>query len=88
MHRQVAILERLFESDGGDFPPDLARRLLRLEFPELDHRRYAELSAKAQDGNITDDERAELEDYLNIDDLLVILRSQAEISLERHGLAV
>jgi hypothetical protein len=85
MLKQSAILERVFESDGGDFPPDLARHILGLNFPDRDHHRYEELSGKAQAGSLSDDDKAELEDYLNVDDLLIILRAKAEKSLARHG---
>jgi hypothetical protein len=83
MLTEPAILERVLNPDRGDFPPELARHILRLDFPEPDHARYAELSAKAQEGTLTSDERAQLEDYLNVNDFLTIMKAKAEASLRR-----
>lgn len=78
-----AILERVLSPDRGDFPAELTRHILRLDFPEADHARYAALSAKAQEGTLTSDERAQLEDYLNVNDFLTIIKAKAEESLRR-----
>lgn len=84
MLSQSAILQRVIDPERGDFPPDLARRVLGFDFPAADHARYAELSAKAQDGTLTEEERAELEDYLDVNDFLTLLKAKAEASL-RHN---
>jgi hypothetical protein len=81
------ILERVIDPQRGDFPEDLARRVLSFDFPPADHVRYEELSAKAQEGALSDEERAELEDYLNVNDFLMILRAKAQASLRTHGSA-
>jgi hypothetical protein len=82
-----AILERVIDPKRGDFPPELARRILQFDFPTSDHARYAELSAKAQDGSLTEQERAELEDYLNVSDFLTIIKAKAEASLRQNSAA-
>jgi hypothetical protein len=79
-----SILERVIDPERGDFPADLAARVLKFTFPNEDRVRYRSLSQKAQDGALTPDERAELEDYLNVDDLLMILKAKAEASLRRQ----
>jgi hypothetical protein len=76
-----AILERVIGSKHGDFPIDLARQVLKFAFPAKDRARYEKLSYKAQDGNLTTSERSQLEDYLNVNDLLMILKAKAEASL-------
>jgi hypothetical protein len=64
---------------------ELARHVLSLEFSESDHARYAELSAKARDGSLSTDERAELEEFLIVNNLLAILKSKARVSLLQHS---
>lgn len=78
-----AILERVINPRRGDFPEDLARRVLKFTFPARDRARYLRLSRKAQDGKLTEAERAQLEDYVNVNDLLIILKAKAEASLRR-----
>lgn len=82
-----AILERVIDPDCGDFPIDFARQVLKFAFPAKDRARYEVLSYKAQDGKLSAAERAELEDYLNVDDLLMILKAKAEASLHEQNSA-
>ena len=63
------------------FSKELARQILTLHFPPEDHQRYEELSAKAQEGALTEEERTELDDLLNLNDLLMVLKAKAEVSL-------
>jgi hypothetical protein len=76
-----AILERVIDPEHGDFPPEVARQVLKFAFPPKDRARYEKLSYKAQDGELSAKERAELQDYLNVNDLLIILKAKAEVSL-------
>jgi hypothetical protein len=76
-----AILERVIDPEHGDFPPEVARQVLKFAFPPKDRARYEKLSYKAQDGDLSTKERAELQDYLNVNDLLIILKAKAEVSL-------
>ena len=69
------------DSTRGNFPPDVARAVLKFAFPPKDRARYEKLSYKAQDGTLTEKERAQLEDYVNVNDLLIVLKAKAEASL-------
>jgi hypothetical protein len=80
-----SILERVIKPERGDFSPELAQHILSFDFPPEDHDRYRELSAKAQDGSLTPDERLELEDYLGVNDFLIIIKAKAEASLHRQN---
>jgi hypothetical protein len=80
-----AILERVVKPDRGDFPPELARHILSFDFPPADHARYAELSAKASEGQLSSEERSELEDYLNVNDFLTLIKAKAEASLRQQS---
>jgi hypothetical protein len=84
---RTTILERVIEPKRGDFPPAVAREIMKFNFPPSDHARYAELSAKAQDNTLSDDERSELEEYLNINDFFTVLKAKAEASLRPKGSA-
>jgi hypothetical protein len=80
----TAILERVISPQSGGMSADLAQHVLGLGFPEPDHTRYKELSAKAQEGTLTAIERSELEEYLDALDFLAILKSKARVSLRQH----
>ena len=75
------ILRRVIRPDSGGLPPEFARFLLGLDFPPEDHTRIAELSAKAQEGSLSSDETEELDSYLHVNDLIVVLQSKARRSL-------
>ena len=77
------IFRRVIEPDSGSFPRDLARFVLNLDFRGEDHDRYQELSAKAQDAALTEEEASVLDAYLHVDSLLAIMRLKAERSLHR-----
>ena len=57
--------------------PALAEGILALDFPEGDAARIGELNVRANEGQLTDDEQAELEAYINIGDLLAYWQSKA-----------
>ena len=85
MTSRLGILERVIAPARGDFSPDLARHILSLDFPEQDHARYEELSAKVQERSLTQEETAELEEYLTVNDLLMFLQAKARASLARQN---
>jgi hypothetical protein len=85
MNNGTAILERLIEPAKDDLTPEAAQYLLRLDFPRKDHQRLQRLSAKASAGTLSDKERAELDDYLRVADLLALMQSKARRALQRAG---
>lgn len=87
MVSQSALLEHVIRPAEGDLPRALADYILRLDVPEADHARHAELSAKAQDGTLTEAERADLDDFLAVNAFLTILQSKARAALRRQGTA-
>jgi len=68
---------------GRGMSRPLAESILALDFPEADAARVEELNAKANDGALTEDERAELEAYANIGDLLAYWQSRARQVLQQ-----
>jgi len=61
----------------------LAEGILALDFPDDDAARIEVLNAKANEGELTDEEEAELEAYANINDLLAYWQSKARQKLQQ-----
>jgi hypothetical protein len=80
MASDSTILERVLAPERGDFPAEVARHILALDFPPADHARYEALSAKASDENLNPQERIELEEYLNVNDFLTAIKAKARAS--------
>ena len=79
----AAIWSRIVKADQANLTPEVARAILKFGFDPEDHQRIDELSAKAQKGTLTPEERAELEEYVRVNTQLTILKSKARLSLER-----
>ncbi len=69
--------------DKGTLNAEAARAILELDFTPEDHHRVEALSRKAQEGALSGEEQAELEEYLRVNDALMILQSKARQSLRR-----
>jgi hypothetical protein len=82
---EAAILSRLIRPERADLSPEAARSILRLEFDDEDRARMHALAAKAQRGELTDAEEAELESYRSVGRLLDLMRSKARRSLAEAG---
>ena len=63
--------------------PALAESILALAFPDADAARIEELNVRANEGELTDEEEAELEAYTNINDLLAYWQSKARQALHQ-----
>jgi len=87
MATRANILERVIDPKRGNLSADLARYILSLGFPPADQARYAELAAKAQEGALSADEKAELDEFLDVNDFLSIVQSKARTSLAKHNSA-
>ena len=79
------LLRRVFDLSGRGMPRPLAESILALDFPEGDATRIDELNAKANEGLLSDEEAAELEAYININDLLAWWQSKARQSLKQSA---
>jgi hypothetical protein len=58
-----------------------AQSILKLSFTERDKARMNELAEKNQEGLLTPEERAELESYVKVGDVLSLLHLKAKKSL-------
>ena len=79
------VLGRVFDLTGHGMTPALAESILALDFSEDDAVRIDELNIRANEGQLTDDERAELEAYINVSDLLAYWQSKARQSTQPHA---
>ena len=76
------VLRRVFDLPGRGMTRALAESILDLNFPERDTARIEELNARANEGELTGEEEAELEAYVNINDLLAYWQSKARQTLQ------
>lgn len=85
MSTGVSIIERIIEPQQGGFSSEHARYVLSLDFSAEEQDRYVALARKAQDGALTEQEDAELNEYLAANAFLTILQSKARVSLKKHN---
>jgi hypothetical protein len=77
------VLLRVFDLPKPGMTPALAESILVLGFPEEDAARIEELNVRANEGELTGEEEAELEAYININDLLAYWQSKARQTLRQ-----
>lgn len=73
---EAEIFSRAIDLSTSGLSPEAVQSLSRLEFAPEDHQEMLKLVAKAQMGTLTESERAALDKYELVNDLLGILRSR------------
>jgi hypothetical protein len=81
-YSQGDILTRVFQPQQADLSQDAAQFILGVTFSDDDRRRMDELAEKARQGVLTDEERAALDNFEQINNLIGILKSKARRSLK------
>ncbi len=76
------ILQRVFDFSSTGMTVELAQSILRLDFPPADAARLEILNEKANEGILASNERAELEAYVNVANLLALWQSKARRALQ------
>jgi hypothetical protein len=84
MPASPSVLEEVIRPAVGGMSPALARYVLSLDFPAKTQARCAKLSKKANRGTLTDKERAELEEFVSVNDFLMLIQAKARTSLRRR----
>lgn len=79
---EAAIFSRLIDAAGSDLTPDVARHILNINFSDADRSRMHELVTKNQDGDVSEEEQTELENYNHVGDLLSLWHSKARTVLK------
>ncbi|MBI1901797.1 MAG: hypothetical protein HYS13_11890 [Planctomycetia bacterium] len=85
-NNEPAIWARLVEAPSGEMEPSAARYFLGLDFSGYDRGCMNELSEKAREGTLTDEERDELESFNHVSHSLALLQSKARKCLKTAGL--
>jgi uncharacterized protein YnzC (UPF0291/DUF896 family) len=82
---ELSIITRLVAPERAAFPPEVARAILTLSFPQEDVDRMNELADKSQEGDLTPQEHAEVESYRRVGHWLSIMKSKSRQSLQAAG---
>ena len=77
------VLLRVFDLPRRGMSAALAEGIIALDFPEEDAARIEELNVKANEGELSEEEEAELEAYANISELLAYWQSKARQKLQQ-----
>ena len=78
---EIAIFARLIRVEDSDLSRELARYILTLGFDDEDQKRMTDLAERNQEGLLSSDEKAELENFVRAGHLLALLHSKARIAL-------
>lgn len=81
----LAILSRLIRPERNNLAAPAARAILKIDFEPHDRERMHQLAQKAQAGELTPEEQAEIDGYERVGHLLDLLHSKARRSLKRQG---
>lgn len=81
----IDVLDSVVRPSDGSFSIEHATYVLSLGFPDTMKDRCEELSLKAQSGNLSAEESAELDQYLAADSMLAVLKSKARLSIAGHS---
>ena len=82
---EPAIWARLIQAPKAAISPEAARYLMAIDFGDADHARMQELMEKSNKGTLTLEEKAELDGYVNIANVLSVMHSQARVALRKSG---
>ncbi len=83
----VEILARVIQPAEAGLSLDAARSILEFRLAPADCERVDRLAAKARQGMLTAEERAELSEYEHVTALLELMQSKARRSLKNAELA-
>jgi hypothetical protein len=75
------IFSRAF--DAGALSPATAELILKAKLPEQDVRRVDELLQKKSEDGLSPEQETLLQDYLNVDSILTLLKSRARRTLRK-----
>jgi hypothetical protein len=79
-----SVMDRLLEPFGRTLTPAVARELVGLRAPSEEQDRIDELAEKCNEGTLSDEERAEYEDYVRVIHFLGIVQAKARAILARE----
>lgn len=74
----VQLLDRILDPVTAAFTPEVARRIVALKADAEMQERIDELAAKSNEGILTDEERAEYKNYVDVIDLISVLQAKSQ----------
>jgi hypothetical protein len=80
---EAAIFARLIQA-RTEMSHDIARYLLSFDFEPDDVARLNYLAERAREGNLSEEETAELDSYMHVGNLLTIMQSKARVFLDKQ----
>lgn len=80
------ILSRAFDS-AVTMPSATAELILRAKLPEADLKRVDDLLERKRENGLSEGQQALLQDYLQVDSLLTVLKSKARRAVEQAAAA-
>jgi hypothetical protein len=80
---EAAIWDRLLAPENHTMSSEVARAIVKIDFPELDKKRMRQLADKARKGILTAEEHEEIESYGNIGSFISIMKSRARLALQK-----
>jgi hypothetical protein len=81
----TTVLDRFLRPFTACLTPEVAQRIVNLQLDSQSQTRLDELAAKANEGQLTDDERQEYEEFIEGIDLMGILKAQARTLLTQSA---
>jgi hypothetical protein len=81
--RQTAVLERFLGPVTESLNTEAARKLIRLKADAKTQARVNKLARKCNEGELTEEERAEYEWYVTAGNLIAILQAKARLILAK-----
>ena len=79
----TAILTRAISPGRVLFSRDAAEEILQWDFPGEDKQRMAELAAKAQAGELSAEEEAEIDSYVRVGHIVNLMQAKARLALKQ-----
>lgn len=80
-----SVLDEILDPLAECFTADVARRIVAISLHPQKQARIDELAVKANEGALTDSERADYEAYIEALDLLAIVKAKARLTLAQRG---
>lgn len=75
----------MINQEGGAFDPDAARALLHVGFTEVQNERMRDLADRNNRGELTNDERQEMESFRRVGNFLALIQAKARLSLTEEA---
>ena len=82
---QTAVLERFLEPVAESLNVEAARKLVRIKADAKTQARVDKLARKCNNGEMTEEERAEYEWYVTAGNLIAVLQAKARLLLAKHA---